>query len=145
LEAKRFLSINSLKASYFVQTNNIIISMPATEKRKSRIPLALQNVFVASQTGIDLGKIKAPTRGLGFKMFSNKEARSHHHRPVAHQKVPQPPKASSLQRMRRTGSTSSSLAGSRTSSKTSASAATATKKVMKEKGTRAKVCRQDLF
>jgi hypothetical protein len=117
--------------------------MPSTETRKSRIPLALQNVFVASQTGIDVGKIKAPTKGLGFKMFSNKEARSHHHRPVAHQKVPQPPRRSSLQRMRRNSSTSLRSANSKASSKASASAAT--KKEMKERGTRAKVCRQDLF
>jgi hypothetical protein len=35
----------------------------------SRVPAALQQIFVASQQGEDVQKISAPTDGMGFKMF----------------------------------------------------------------------------
>jgi hypothetical protein len=34
-----------------------------------RIPVALQNIFEASQRGDDVNKLKAPTNGMGFRIF----------------------------------------------------------------------------
>jgi hypothetical protein len=34
-----------------------------------RIPVALQNIFEASQRGDDVNKLKAPTNGMGFRVF----------------------------------------------------------------------------
>jgi hypothetical protein len=137
-----FLKVSeSLWKSHILKTENtIIISMATTEPKKSRIPMALQNVFVASQTGIDVGKIRAPMKGLGFRIFNNKEPHSHHHhQPVAHQKVPAAPRRSSLELMRRQKSSGSIRSGD---SNASSKASAATKKKIREKGIRAKVCRQ---
>ena len=35
----------------------------------SRIPLALQQVFLSSQRGDDVQKIEAPSNGVGFRLF----------------------------------------------------------------------------
>jgi hypothetical protein len=34
-----------------------------------RVPASLQQIFTASQRGDDVGKITAPTQGMGFKIF----------------------------------------------------------------------------
>ena len=34
-----------------------------------RIPLALQQIFLASQKGEDVEKIKPPEKGMGFRIF----------------------------------------------------------------------------
>mmetsp|Transcript_42822 Transcript_42822/g.103561 ORF Transcript_42822/g.103561 Transcript_42822/m.103561 type:complete len:397 (+) Transcript_42822:167-1357(+) len=76
-----------------------------------RIPDALKNVFLQSQTGIDVEQIAAPTDGAGFKVFNNRGLRRHVHTVVSHQKVPQPemraPRRSSLNHMRRGSDTMS--------------------------------------
>lgn len=60
------------------------------------------NVFLQSQTGIDVGTIKAPTNGTGFKVFKNRGLRKYSHTKVP-TKIPErmtPPKRSLLGKMR---------------------------------------------
>lgn len=119
-----------------------------------RIPEALKNVFLASQTGIDVNQIQAPKDGVGFKVFKNRRLRRHIHNPVVHQKLPQPPMAprrSSLGRSRRgssgqlsrvpsSGSLSASSTGTASVVDVSTSASIATKHHIGQSGTKPKVC-----
>jgi hypothetical protein len=42
----------------------------ATSSGNPRIPVALQNIFVASQRGDEVSKIEAPSNGMGFRIFN---------------------------------------------------------------------------
>ena len=124
-----------------------------------RIPEALKNVFLASQTGVDVNTIEAPTDGVGFKVFNNRGLRKHVHTVVAHQKIPQPPmrapRRSSLGMMRNDSSSNlmrndsssnlsymSNLSSDSTASlgTLATSASLATSHHINEAGTKPKVC-----
>ncbi|CAJ1966053.1 unnamed protein product [Cylindrotheca closterium] len=112
-----------------------------------RIPEALKNVFLQSQTGVDVTQIAAPTDGAGFKVFNNRGLRVHVHRKVAHQQAPKPelmraPRRSSLENMRSdnmsTMSGLSSSGDSTASLSTMTSTATATNHHIVTQGTKPK-------
>ena len=116
----------------------------AEVKSSPRIPVALQEVFVASQSGQEVNADKAPKNGIGFRIFKrsnnngsspSNNRRSHktssssssatRHRVVA-------PKMSSLHKDRHnSGKSSTSTSG--TSTSTRETAAEASRKAMKLK------------
>ena len=85
----------------------------------SRIPMALQQIFLASQKGEDVQKISAPSNGMGFKIFKRGWGKK--------QKKQRPVKAPT------TSSLSSERSGSRDT------AADASRKAIKERNQKQKV------
>ena len=96
---------------------------PATANSSAspRVPLALQQVFIASQRGDEIEKIEAPKNGLGFKIFQRAWG-------MRRRKRPKPVRAPSL----------SSLNDERTTSSRE-TAADATRKAIIKSSTKASV------
>lgn len=104
---------------------------------KSRIPLALQNVFVASQTGVDVERISAPSNGTGFKVFKQTGS-GYEHKKVVHQKIPKAPRRIGMIRRGSASSLTSVSSGGGSSVGSNSRASSATISSMRRTGHKAK-------
>ena len=120
---RRTVGTKTIQQTKQYQHNNNSTMTSSSATSSPRIPVALQEIFVASQSGQEIAAEKAPKNGIGFRMFKRSVGGTSSRR--SHRSSTRParlvaPKPSSLQKERNDG-------------KTVETAAEASRKAMKKK------------